>query len=70
MAKTKNQCPNCGDDVPVARWNAGYKYCKSKTCFEALGRRTAVFEAPPDPDTVDINPYDLEDVAAMYGEGE
>lgn len=68
----KYECPNCGDPVLAVRWNAGYEYCKAKACFEALGRKKGVtmFDKPPDPETVDIDPYDLEDVAALYGEGE
>lgn len=69
---TKHKCPNCGDDVLAVRWNAGYRYCKKSECFAALGRKPGVplHETPPDPETVDLDPYDLDDVASLYGEGE
>jgi hypothetical protein len=72
MPNYKHHCPNCGDGVPAERWNLGYKYCKKDECFEQLGRKKGVtmFDRPPDPDTVDISPYDLDDVADLYGEGE
>lgn len=72
MAKTKHSCPNCGADVLKVRWDAGYRYCKARECFEALGRRDHVptHEPPPDPDSVDVTLYDFDDVADLYGSGE
>lgn len=70
MAKAKYTCPNCGDPVIAARWEAGYEYCKAPTCFAALGKRIKTYEEPPDPETVDVSPYDLDEVATMYGEGD
>jgi hypothetical protein len=70
--KAKYECPNCNDPVLAARWNAGYQYCMKKECFAALGRKSGVplHETPPDPENIDITPYDLDEVAALYGEGE
>lgn len=65
---TKHSCPNCGADVLSVRWNAGYQYCKSRECFESLGRKKHVtmFEKVPDPEEVDIDPQELDDVAGQY----
>lgn len=65
---TKHTCPNCGDDVPSVRWRAGYEYCKSKECFESLGRKKHVtmFEKVPNPEEVDIDPQELDDVVEHY----
>lgn len=62
----QNSCPNCGDSVLKARWDAGYKYCKKQECFERLGRKKGItmFDRPPDHDDVDVSTYDLDDIDA------
>ena len=72
MGKAKYTCPNCGGPVKGERWEASYQYCKKAECFSALGRKAGVplHETPPDPETVDITPYDVDDVASLYGERE
>ena len=32
-----NHCRNCGDDVPIARWSLGFKFCMP--CGEKLARQ-------------------------------
>lgn len=72
MAKAKYSCPNCGEPVLAARWDAGYEYCKEKACFEQLGRRSGVsmFDHPPKPGEVDLDPMELEEVADLYQDSE
>ena len=68
--KTKFSCPNCGAPVLKVRWDAGYHYCKSARCFEALGRRDHIplHETPPNPDEIDLDPYELDEIASQYQE--
>lgn len=61
-------CPNCATPVLQERWDAGYRYCKSSRCFEALGRRRHVplFEKLPNPEDVDLSPFELDDIQSQY----
>ena len=63
-----SKCPNCENNVPKIRWDAGYRYCKSSACFELLGRKKGVtmFETIPKPGEIDIDPLELDDVDRQY----
>ena len=68
MPKTEHSCPNCGSPVWKVRWDSGYKYCKSKECFEQLGRKKGItmFDRPPAPGEIDLDPLELEGVDDFY----
>jgi len=50
----------------AARWDAGYHYCRSRECFEALGKKVPLYEKPPQPGESDIDPFELDDVAQIW----
>lgn len=64
----KYHCPNCGDGVVAERWKLGYQYCKRQECFEMLGRKAGVtmFDKPPRPGEIDLDPMELEGVDEFY----
>lgn len=68
MPKAKYSCPSCGDPILAVRWSAGYHYCKSKACFEKLGRKAGVtmFDHPPKPGEIDLDPMELSEIDESY----